>query len=239
MRIYPAIDIKGGQCVRLYKGDLEQATVYHDDPLAPARQFADAGFGWLHVVDLDGATAGQSINRAIVERMLAEIPMNIQLGGGIRSMEGIENWLSLGVGRVILGTVALKNPTLVLEACARFPGQIVVGIDARGGMVATEGWLETSTTSAVELARKFEDDGVAGIIYTDIARDGTLTGPNIAETVALANAISVPVIASGGVAELADLKRLEATGVIAGAIVGKAFYDKRIDMNDAVMLSDA
>lgn len=233
MRVYPAIDIKGGQCVRLFKGDLEQVTVYHDDPVAPARQFADAGFGWLHVVDLDGAASGASANRVVVERILAETPMNVQLGGGIRSLEAVENWLSAGVSRVILGTVALKNPELVLEAARRFPGQIVVGIDARGGMVATEGWLETSSTPAVELAKRFEDDGVAAIIYTDIARDGTLTGPNITETVALARAVQVPVIASGGVSGLADLVALDATGVIAGVIVGKAIYDGRIELDKA------
>lgn len=233
MRIYPAIDIKAGQCVRLYKGDLAQATVYHDDPITPAREFAEHGFGWLHVVDLDGATSGHSANRAAVERILAETPMNVQLGGGIRTIGAVETWLGMGVGRVILGTAALKTPELVWEACRRFPGQVVVGIDARGGMVATEGWLETSATSAVELAKRFEDDGVAAIIYTDIARDGTLSGPNTAETVALAEAVSVPVIASGGVSGVNDLKLLAATGKIAGVIVGKAFYDGRIALAEA------
>jgi phosphoribosylformimino-5-aminoimidazole carboxamide ribotide isomerase len=236
MILFPAIDLKGGQCVRLFKGDLKQVTVYNDDPAAQARAFARQGFQWLHVVDLDGAVSGLPVNRTAVEAILGAISMPVQLGGGIRSMAMIDSWLTLGVNRVILGTVAVKNPALVYEACQKYPGRIVIGIDARDGMVATEGWGETSTLSAIDLAQKLEDAGAAAIIFTDIARDGTKTGVNIPATVDLARAVRIPVIASGGVHTLDDLKALlphKADG-IAGVISGRALYDGTLDARAAL-----
>ncbi|MEP3115297.1 MAG: 1-(5-phosphoribosyl)-5-[(5-phosphoribosylamino)methylideneamino]imidazole-4-carboxamide isomerase [Nisaea sp.] len=236
MILFPAIDLKGGQCVRLLKGEMDTATVFNDDPGAQARLFQDAGCGWVHVVDLDGAFAGETRNGEAVDRILAVVDVPVQLGGGIRDMAAIDTWLEKGVARVILGTVALRDPALVKAACARHPGRIAVGIDARDGMVAVEGWAETSTLSAVDLARQFEGCGVAAIIFTDIDRDGALGGVNVAATAALANAISTPVIASGGVASLEDLAALKAAGApgIAGAISGRALYDGRINLAEAV-----
>ncbi|MEP5769670.1 1-(5-phosphoribosyl)-5-[(5-phosphoribosylamino)methylideneamino]imidazole-4-carboxamide isomerase [Nisaea sp.] len=236
MILFPAIDLKGGQCVRLLKGEMDTATVFNDDPGAQARLFQDAGCGWVHVVDLDGAFAGETRNGEAVDRILAVVDVPVQLGGGIWDMEAIDTWLEKGVARVILGTVALRDPALVKAACARHPGRIAVGIDARDGMVAVEGWAETSTLSAVDLARQFEGCGVAAIIFTDIDRDGALGGVNVAATAALANAISTPVIASGGVASLEDLAALKAAGApgIAGAISGRALYDGRINLAEAV-----
>lgn len=234
MILYPAIDLKDGNCVRLLRGEMEAATVFGTDPAAQARAFQDAGAEWLHLVDLNGAFAGHPVNAEAVEAILAAITIPAQLGGGIRDMETIETWLSRGLARVILGTVAVENPELVREAAMAFPGQIAVGIDARKGRVATRGWATSTEISATDLARSFEDAGVAAIIYTDIDRDGAMEGPNIAATKALARAVSVPVIASGGVASLADLKALAATRVIAGAISGRALYDGAIDLKDAL-----
>ncbi|MDR3523298.1 MAG: 1-(5-phosphoribosyl)-5-[(5-phosphoribosylamino)methylideneamino]imidazole-4-carboxamide isomerase [Acetobacteraceae bacterium] len=238
MTAYPAIDLKDGACVRLRRGEMNDATVYSQNPGAQARAWQDAGFSWLHVVDLNGAFAGKPVNAAAVSDILANVTMPVQLGGGIRSMAQIETWLSAGISRVILGSVAAKNPALVLEACRAFPGRVAVGIDARDGFVATEGWAETSTLPAPELARHFEGAGVSAIIYTDIARDGMLGGLNIAQTVALANGISTPVIASGGVGSLADLAALKAAKCpgIEGVIIGRALYDGRVDPKSAVEL---
>ena len=238
MTAYPAIDLKDGACVRLRRGEMNDATVYSQNPGAQARAWQDAGFSWLHVVDLNGAFAGKPVNAAAVSDILANVTMPVQLGGGIRSMAQIETWLTAGISRVILGSVAAKNPALVLEACRAFPGRVAVGIDARDGFVATEGWAETSTLPAPELARHFEGAGVSAIIYTDIARDGMLGGLNIAQTVALANGISTPVIASGGVGSLADLAALKAAKCpgIEGVIIGRALYDGRVDPKSAVEL---
>ena len=205
MILFPAIDLKDGQCVRLKLGDMEQATVYNTDPGAQAKAFEDQGFEWLHVVDLNGAFAGESVNGAAVDAILKATKNPVQLGGGIRSLEHIENWLDRGLSRVILGTVAVRDPALVIEACKRFPGKIAVGIDAKGGKVAVEGWAEASELGVIELAKKFEGAGVAAIIYTDIDRDGILTGINWASTLELAHAVSIPVIASGGVGTLDHL----------------------------------
>lgn len=242
MILFPAIDLKGGQCVRLVKGDMAQATVFNTDPADQARQFATAGAEWLHLVDLDGAFAGKAVNAAAVEGILAAVSIPVQLGGGIREMGHIESWLNKGVARVILGTVALKNPDLVKVACKRFPNQIVVGIDAKGGKVAVEGWAETSELSALDLALRFEDAGVAAIIYTDIDRDGLLKGVNVTATADLAAALSIPVIASGGVSSIADIDALLAAqsratqkgGGITGVISGRAIYDGRLDLKDAL-----
>jgi phosphoribosylformimino-5-aminoimidazole carboxamide ribotide isomerase len=236
--LYPAIDLKGGQCVRLVQGDMARATVFNADPAAQARDFANAGCAWLHLVDLDGAFAGAPMNEAAVDAILAAVDIPCQLGGGIRDLATIESWLAKGIARVILGTVALKNPALVRAACISHPGRIAVGIDARGGKVATEGWAETSETSATDLARRFEDSGVAAIVYTDIDRDGVLAGVNVAATAALARAVGIPVIASGGVAALDDLQALlavERDGV-AGVISGRALYDGRLDLGAALAL---
>lgn len=238
MILYPAIDLKGGQCVRLVQGDMSRATVFNADPAAQARDFAGAGCRWLHLVDLDGAFAGRPMNAAAVEAIVAAVAIPCQLGGGIRDRTTIEAWLGRGIARVILGTAALKNPALVREACRAHPGRIVVGIDARGGRVATEGWAEVSEMTATELARRFEDAGVAAIVYTDIDRDGVLAGVNATATAALARAVSIPVIASGGVASLADLEALlavERDGV-AGVISGRALYDGRLDLAAALAL---
>jgi phosphoribosylformimino-5-aminoimidazole carboxamide ribotide isomerase len=237
--LYPAIDLKEGACVRLLRGDMKTATTFNSDPADQARRFVSAGCTWLHVVDLDGAFAGKSVNAAAVEMIVeaaAEVP--VQLGGGIRDEAGIEYWLARGVRRVILGTVALRDPELVKRACTRWPGRIVVGIDARQGRVAVTGWSETSSMKALDLALKFEQSGVAAVVYTDIDRDGAMAGPNIEATVDLAYHLTTPVIASGGVSNLADLKALkaeEASG-IAGVICGRSLYDGRIKLAEAVKL---
>ncbi|RWR06426.1 1-(5-phosphoribosyl)-5-[(5-phosphoribosylamino)methylideneamino]imidazole-4-carboxamide isomerase [Paenirhodobacter populi] len=234
MILYPAIDLKDGHCVRLLHGDMDKATVFGDDPAEQAAAFEAAGCAWVHLVDLNGAFAGAPVNGAAVEAILARIRVPAQLGGGIRDMATIERWLSKGLSRVILGTVAVENPDLVREAARAFPGQVAVGIDARNGRVATRGWAEETDVMVTDLARSFEDAGVAAIIYTDILRDGAMTGPNIAATEALACAVSIPVIASGGVSSLADLTRLRDTGVIAGAISGRAIYDGALDLTAAL-----
>lgn len=236
MILFPAIDLKDGQCVRLKLGDMAQATIYNEDPGAQAKAFEDQGFKWLHVVDLNGAFAGKSMNGDAVDAILNATKNPVQLGGGIRTMEHIENWLKKGIRRVILGTVAVKNPALVKEACKAFPGQIAVGIDARGGFVATEGWDDNSGLAVIPLAKQFEDDGVAAIIYTDIDRDGVLKGLNFPATIALAEAVSIPVIASGGLASIEDIKRLMEPDCakLEGAISGRALYDGRIDPDEAL-----
>jgi phosphoribosylformimino-5-aminoimidazole carboxamide ribotide isomerase len=234
MILYPAIDLKDGQCVRLLRGEMEAATVFSDDPAAQARAFVAAGCDWLHLVDLNGAFAGEPVNGAAVEAILGAVAVPAQLGGGIRDMATIERWLSKGLSRVILGTVAVENPDLVRQAARAFPGQVAVGIDARKGKVATKGWAEETDVDATDLARSFEDAGVAAIIYTDIDRDGAMGGPNVAATEALARAVTIPVIASGGVSRLADLIALRDTGVIAGAISGRALYDGAIDLSEAL-----
>ncbi|MBF0356746.1 MAG: 1-(5-phosphoribosyl)-5-[(5-phosphoribosylamino)methylideneamino]imidazole-4-carboxamide isomerase [Alphaproteobacteria bacterium] len=236
MILFPAIDLKDGRCVRLRLGDMDQATVFNDDPADQAAQFQAAGCQWIHVVDLNGAFAGKPVNGGAVDAILKAVTVPIQLGGGIRDLATIEMWLDKGVARVILGTVALKNPELVRDACQLFPGRIAVGIDAKGGKVAVEGWAETSELSAPELALKFEGAGVSAIIYTDIDRDGVLSGPNVEATAALARAISTPVIASGGVSSLEDLKALIAVGEpgILGVISGRAIYDGRLDLTEAL-----
>ncbi len=234
MILYPAIDLKDGQCVRLLHGEMEAATVFSDDPAAQARAFEAAGCEWIHLVDLNGAFAGRPVNAAAVEAILSAVSVPAQLGGGIRDMATIEMWLGKGLARVILGTVAVENPDLVREAARAFPGQVAVGIDARGGRVATKGWATETDVMLTDLARSFEDAGVAAIIYTDILRDGAMKGPNIAATEALARAVSIPVIASGGVSSLADLTALRDTGVIAGAISGRALYDGAIDLAAAL-----
>jgi phosphoribosylformimino-5-aminoimidazole carboxamide ribotide isomerase len=235
MILYPAIDLKDGQAVRLLRGEMAAATVFNDDPAAQARAFAAAGCRWLHLVDLNGAFAGQPVNGAAVRAILAAVDIPCQLGGGLRDMAGIEAWLAEGVARVILGTVAVENPALVIEAARAFPGRIAVGIDARNGLVATRGWAQQTRTRADDLARGLADQGVAAIIYTDIDRDGAMGGPNIAATAALARAVpGLPVIASGGVSRLADLIALKETGVIAGAISGRALYDGALDLAEAL-----
>jgi len=236
--LFPAIDLKNGECVRLVRGDMEQATVFNTDPAAQAKQFADQGFDYLHVVDLDGAFAGQPMNASAVERILVSTQMKVQLGGGVRDMRTVVGWLDKGVARVIIGTAALKDPDFVREASRLFPGRIAVGIDARDGRVAVEGWSRQSDVSALDLGRIFEDSGVAAIIYTDIARDGVMQGLNIAQTVALAEALSIPVIASGGLASIDDVKRLlePDCAKLAGAISGRALYDGRLDPHEALAL---
>ena len=234
MILYPAIDLKDGQAVRLVHGDMDKATVFNDDPAAQARAFVEAGCEWLHLVDLNGAFAGEPVNAAPVEAILSQCDVPAQLGGGIRDMATIEMWLSKGLQRVILGTVAVENPDLVREAAKAFPGHVAVGIDARGGKVATKGWATETDVDATDLAKSFEDAGVAAIIYTDINRDGAMGGPNIPATQALAEAVDIPVIASGGVSSLADLEALKATGVISGAISGRALYDGAIDLKAAL-----
>ncbi len=241
MILFPAIDLKNGQCVRLKLGDMAQATVFNDDPAAQAKSFEDQGFEYLHVVDLDGAFAGESRNGAAVEAILKAVNFPVQLGGGIRSLTHIEAWLSKGLARVILGTVAVRDPALVKEAARRWPGQVAVGIDARGGMVAVEGWAETSELSVIELAKRFEGAGVAAIIYTDIDRDGVLAGINWPSTLELARATTIPVIASGGLASMADIERLTQPDaqVLEGAISGRALYDGRIDSREALAMLKA
>ncbi|MCA0434648.1 MAG: 1-(5-phosphoribosyl)-5-[(5-phosphoribosylamino)methylideneamino]imidazole-4-carboxamide isomerase [Proteobacteria bacterium] len=238
MILFPAIDLKDGKCVRLKLGDMAQATIYNDDPAAQALAFEQQGFTWLHVVDLNGAFEGQSVNGSAVERILAGTRNPVQLGGGIRSLAHIEHWLAKGVRRVILGTVAVRDPALVKEACKRFPGRIAVGIDAKGGKVAVEGWAQSSSLGAIELAQRFEGAGVAAIIYTDIDRDGILSGINWPGTIALAEAVNIPVIASGGLASLADIRRMLEPDArkLEGAITGRALYDGRIVPKDALAL---
>lgn len=238
MIIFPAIDLKNGKCVRLFKGDMNQATVFNDNASAQALEFENLGFKFLHIVDLDGAIAGTSANEESVRAILKSIKIPSQLGGGIRSLATIEKWLDLGISRVILGTIAAKNPELVKEACKKFPGKIVVGIDSKNGFVATEGWVETSEITTLELAKKFENCGVSAIIYTDISRDGTLTGPDFVGTKSLAENLSIPVISSGGISCLDDvlkIRDLEKFGVT-GVIVGRAIYDKKIAATDLVNL---
>ncbi|MFN8981682.1 MAG: 1-(5-phosphoribosyl)-5-[(5-phosphoribosylamino)methylideneamino]imidazole-4-carboxamide isomerase [Alphaproteobacteria bacterium] len=229
--LYPAIDLKGGQVVRLKRGEMDQATIYADDPAAQARRFIEAGFSWVHMVDLDGAFAGKPANAAAVRAIIAAVPgAKLQLGGGIRTMATAEAWLEAGVSRIILGSAAVKDPDFARAACRAFPGHVALGIDARDGMVATEGWAETSDVSATDLARRFEDSGAAAVIYTDIARDGMLSGVNFTATAALARAVCLPVIASGGVAGIEDITALRDAGAgIEGAILGRALYDGRIE----------
>ena len=227
MNLYPAIDLKDGQCVRLKQGRMEDSTVFNEDPTIPAQAFAKAGCDWLHLVDLNGAFAGEPINRRTVANIRAAVDSNIQLGGGIRTMDCISTWLATGINRVILGTAAVKNPQLVQDACREFPDRIAVGIDTKGENVATEGWATDSGVNAIELAKRFEDSGVAAIIHTAVERDGMMQGPDLTATLKLAQAVSIPVIVSGGVSSLDDLKtiRKTATKGINGAIVGRALYE--------------
>jgi phosphoribosylformimino-5-aminoimidazole carboxamide ribotide isomerase len=236
--LFPAIDLKEGQCVRLVRGDMAQATVFNDDPGAQAQAFAAQGFDHLHVVDLDGAFAGKPMNAEAVEHMLAAVSIPIQLGGGIRDLKVVRAWLEKGVSRVIIGTAAVTDPGFVKEAARLYPGRVAVGVDARDGRVAVDGWAKTSDLSALDLGRRFEDAGVAAIIYTDIARDGVLKGLNIEATLALAEAVSIPVIASGGLASIDDVERLVQPDCarLAGAIVGRALYDGRLDPAEALAL---
>ncbi|XDZ65601.1 1-(5-phosphoribosyl)-5-[(5-phosphoribosylamino)methylideneamino]imidazole-4-carboxamide isomerase [Alphaproteobacteria bacterium LSUCC0684] len=239
MKLYPAIDIKDGACVRLLYGDMDAVTSYNLDPGDQARQFAEAGCRWIHVVDLNGAVSGAPVNREAV-RAILKIGLPVQLGGGIRDMKGIEAWLEDGISRVILGTAALKNPDLVREAARVFPGAIAVGADARDGMIAAEGWVETSDIPVVDLVRRFEDCGVAAVIFTDIGRDGALKGVNLEATASLARQTTIPVIASGGVASIKDIEALarDESG-IEGVITGRAIYDGRLDLGEALALLDA
>jgi len=241
MILYPAIDLKEGRCVRLVRGAMSEATVFNDDPAAQARLFAAAGCRWLHVVDLDAAFAGKPRNRASVEAILAAVAIPVQLGGGIRDLATLEAWLGKGKGveRAILGTAALRNPALVKEGCRLFPGRVAVGIDARAGRVAVEGWAETSDITALELALRFEDAGVAAIIFTDIERDGMMQGANVEQTAALARRLETPVIASGGISSLEDVRVLKAheDDGVAGAILGRALYDGRVDLKAALVVA--
>ena len=238
MILFPAIDLKNGQCVRLEQGDMARATVFNLDPAAQAASFAAQGFEYLHVVDLDGAFAGKPVNALAVEAMLAKVTMPVQLGGGIRDLKTVEAWLEKGITRVIIGTAAVRDPELVKSAAKEFPGRVAVGLDARDGKVAVEGWAETSEITALDIARRFEDAGVAAIIFTDIARDGLLKGLNLDATIALADRISIPVIASGGFASIDDVKALLTPRAkkLAGAIVGRALYDGRLDPHAALKL---
>lgn len=231
MILFPAIDLKEGRCVRLKQGDMDQATIFNDDPAAQAATFEAQGFQWLHVVDLDGAFAGKPMNAAAVEAILQRVRFPVQLGGGIRDIKTVEGWLGKGIARVIIGTAAVRDPGFVREAAKAFPGKVAVGIDARDGFVAVEGWAETSALAADDLGRRFEDAGVAAIVYTDIARDGMLQGINWDGTIALAHALTIPVIASGGLASMTDIERLCApdAAILEGAITGRALYDGRID----------
>jgi len=234
--LYPAIDLRNGHCVRLERGEVSRATVFSRDPAAQARAFAAAGFSHLHVVDLDGAFAGRSVNGAVIEAILEAVSLPVQLGGGVRDLAAVESWLGKGVVRVVLGTAAAREPAFVKDACRRFPGRIAIGIDARDGRVAVEGWAETSELEAIELAKRYEDAGAAAVVFTDIARDGVLAGVNVGAVAQLAQAITTPVIASGGVAGLDDLKRLKALeplGVV-GVIVGRALYDGRLEPKAAL-----
>ena len=234
MILYPAIDLKAGACVRLLRGDMDRATTYARDPAAQARSFQDAGCEWLHVVDLDGAFAGRSANAEAVDAILAAVSVPVQLGGGLRDRAAIDGWLAAGVARVVLGTAAVEDPALVREAARAHPDRIAVGLDARAGRVAIRGWAEATEIDVLDLARRFEDAGIAAIVHTDIERDGAMSGPDVAATEAIARAVRVPVIASGGVSSLADLVRLRDTGVVAGAITGRALYDGSIDLATAL-----
>ncbi|MEM6932136.1 MAG: 1-(5-phosphoribosyl)-5-[(5-phosphoribosylamino)methylideneamino]imidazole-4-carboxamide isomerase [Pseudomonadota bacterium] len=235
MILYPAIDLKDGQCVRLLRGEMDAATVFNDDPADQARAFSAAGCAWLHLVDLNGAFAGEPVNAPAVENILAAVDIPVQLGGGIRDLGTIEAWLDKGLARVILGTVAVRDPDLVHEAAGLFPGRIAVGIDARGGLAAVQGWAETTDIGAIDLAKRFEDAGVAALIYTDIDRDGAMQGPNITATAALAQAVAIPVIASGGVSSIDDLAALKSCGAtLDGVISGRALYDGAIDLGAAL-----
>jgi phosphoribosylformimino-5-aminoimidazole carboxamide ribotide isomerase len=236
--LFPAIDLKEGQCVRLQQGDMARATVFHDDPAAQAKQFAAQGFDYLHIVDLDGAFAGKPVNQHAVERILEQTKMSVQLGGGIRDMKTVEGWLAKGITRVIIGTAAVRNPAFVKEAAREFPGRVAVGLDARDGKVAVEGWAEVSELTALDIAKRFENAGVAAIIYTDVARDGMLQGLNLDATIALADAVSIPVIASGGLASIEDIKNMlmPRAKKLAGAIAGRALYDGRLDAAEALRL---
>jgi phosphoribosylformimino-5-aminoimidazole carboxamide ribotide isomerase len=234
MILYPAIDLKDGKAVRLYKGEMEKATIFHDYPVTQALTFEEAGCEWIHLVDLNGAFAGAPVNGDIVKDILATVSIPCQLGGGIRDMATIEAWISRGLSRIILGTVAVENPTLVREAALAFPGKIAVSLDAREGRVATRGWASETNIMVTDLAQQFEDDGITAIIYTDINRDGARGGPNVAATEALARAVNIPVIASGGVSSMQDLHDLKATGVISGAISGRALYDGAINLANAL-----
>ena len=234
MILYPAIDLKDGQAVRLYKGEMDKATVFHDHPASQALAFEKAGCEWIHLVDLNGAFAGAPVNGNTVNEILASVSVPCQLGGGIRDMATIEAWVDRGLSRVILGTVAVENPALVREAARLFPGKIAVGLDAREGRVATRGWATETDVVVTDLAKQFEDDGIAAIIYTDINRDGAMGGPNIAATEALAQTVNIPVIASGGVSSMQDLHDLKASGIISGAISGRALYDGAKDLADAL-----
>ncbi len=238
MILFPAIDLKEGRCVRLVQGDMNRATVFNDDPADQAAQFVTQSFQWLHMVDLDGAFAGRPMNAAAVEAVLKRISIPIQLGGGIRDLRTVDGWIEKGISRVIIGTAAVRDPAFVREAAKLHPGKVAVGIDARDGMVAVEGWAETSTLTAEDLGKRFEDAGVSAIIYTDIARDGALSGINVEQTLALANAVSIPVIASGGLSSMADIERLlePDCAILAGAITGRAIYDGRIDPKAALSL---
>lgn len=236
MELYPAIDLKEGQCVRLWRGRMDRATVFSDDPAGQAKSFAAQGCRWLHVVDLDGAFAGKPVNGQAVDSILEAIEVPVQLGGGIRDLATVERWLERGIARVVLGTLALRAPEIAREACAKFPRRIAIGIDAKAGRVAVEGWAEASDMEAGDLARRFEDSGAAAIVYTDIDRDGTMAGLNVEGTAELARGLSIPVIASGGVASIEDikaLKRAEDAG-IEGVIVGRALYDGRLDLKEAL-----
>lgn len=235
--LYPAIDLKDGNCVRLLKGDMEAATVFSDNPAAQAKAFVDAGCQWLHLVDLNGAFAGKPVNADAVKAILGNVDVPVQLGGGIRDIATMERWFEAGISRLILGTLAVKNPSLVIEACGLFPGKIAVGIDALGGKVAVEGWAEASELGVIELAKKFEDAGVAAIIHTDIDRDGTLTGVNAEASCELAAAISIPVIASGGVKDLDDMRRVRDAGNLDGVITGRAIYDGGMDLIEALAIA--
>ncbi len=239
MIIYPAIDLKNGKCVRLYKGDMNKDTVYNDDPAAQALEWAKSGFSWVHVVDLDGAISGAPANHSAVRKIIQAVDIPVQLGGGIRNLAQIEKWLHEGVSRVILGTIAVRDPELVKQACAEFPGQIAVGIDARRGKVAVEGWVEESDIDVIELARVFEDVGVAAIIYTDIDRDGTGEGINVVSTIALAQNTSIPVIASGGVGSTKDVELVRDAGSygVQGVVIGKALYDGRVKPDEALQIA--
>lgn len=241
MILYPAIDLKGGQCVRLKLGDMAQATVFNDDPAAQAATFEAQGFTYLHVVDLDGAFAGKPMNAAAVDAILARVAMPVQLGGGIRDMRTLEAWLEKGLARAIIGTAAVRDPAFVREAAKTHPGRVAVGIDARDGRVAVEGWAESSDLAAAELGKRFEDAGVAAIVYTDISRDGVLAGLDIEGTLALARAVAIPVIASGGLASIADVRRLlePDCAILDGAITGRALYDGRLDPAEALALINA
>ncbi len=239
--VFPAIDLKRGQVVRLAEGDMDRATVYGDDPAAQALLFADAGAQHLHVVDLDGAFAGESVNGDAVRGIVAAFPGHVQLGGGIRTPQAVEAWFDLGVARVVIGTAALENPQFVRDMAAAFPGGIVVAVDARDGMVATKGWADVSTTTATDLARQFEDAGVAAVLFTDVGRDGLLKGCNVAATVDLARAVDIPVIASGGVAGIGDIHMLalHARDGVEGVITGRALYDGRLDLAAAISVAGA